>query len=408
MKEHHKSLLAVVLGAAALVGVLTAMYVFQGPRQALQVVRPQTDDCGARLQRIVSQYADSLGEVSVCVYDITADSAVFDYHADKALAPASCQKIVTTFAAYDHLVECRGAFSDSLFMAGHVDRSGTLHGRLIFRGSYDPLLYDFKAYAEAIRAKGISRIEGDIDLRLAVTERYENADIPLKALPILYRGRGTVEAELKKAISSAGIKMVAAPSEAPTLPPSEMTEELLHATPHTFSEVLTHMMQYSDNRAAEAVFICLGGGQHGGAAVVRESLLKFFPGLSEGQCRVVDGSGLSYNNRASARFLTELLRVSYTYGLLGHYLVNEALPRSGQSGTLIHRFKGTPAENSIRAKTGTLPKYPASSLAGYCQSGRGHLLVFTIISNGTPEQRNAAYSELAKRFENELCIAMCS
>jgi D-alanyl-D-alanine carboxypeptidase/D-alanyl-D-alanine-endopeptidase (penicillin-binding protein 4) len=60
-----------------------------------------------------------------------------------------------------------------------------------------------------------------------------------------------------------------------------------------------------------------------------------------------------------------------------------ALPIAGVDGTLRNRMRGTPAENNLRAKTGSLSS--AASLSGYVTSAAGERLVFSIIVNNYPE-----------------------
>ena len=57
----------------------------------------------------------------------------------------------------------------------------------------------------------------------------------------------------------------------------------------------------------------------------------------------------------------------------------DALPIAGVDGTLRSRFKGTAAENNLRAKTGTI-RY-VNALSGYVTSKAGEKLVFSIMLN---------------------------
>lgn len=431
-----------------------------------------------RLQHLTEHYRDSLGEMSICVWDITADSLLFAQHPDEALTPASCQKIITTFAAYDHLAEYNNAFTDSLLLLGKVDRHGAAKGDLVLKGSYDPLRYNFASFADALKEKGVKIIYGDLICQLHVQEKYENDDIPYESLPVLYKGADAVAADLRNQLAKVDIRITgrtrfvnpgtklsaptddakdcddkeaddkehadsaksakaakdakadkankdvarakadsdSAAEDGAPLPQTISTEgaTLLYAEGHTLEEIMTHLMQHSDNRSAEAVLFCLSQStgttqknEDMGVAIIRQSLEKFFPNLTEKQCHIADGSGLSYDNKCTSRLLVDLLRVSHNYGLLGHFLVTEAMPKSGSTGTLRRRMKGTPAEGNVVAKTGTLPLFPASSLAGYCQSTRGHLLAFCIISNGPKSRAGNGYINCAKRFENEFCIEMC-
>jgi D-alanyl-D-alanine carboxypeptidase/D-alanyl-D-alanine-endopeptidase (penicillin-binding protein 4) len=60
----------------------------------------------------------------------------------------------------------------------------------------------------------------------------------------------------------------------------------------------------------------------------------------------------------------------------------DALPIAGVDGTLRNRMRGTPAENNVRAKTGSLSS--AASLAGYVTTAGGEKLAFAIMVNNYP------------------------
>jgi len=63
-------------------------------------------------------------------------------------------------------------------------------------------------------------------------------------------------------------------------------------------------------------------------------------------------------------------------------VLREALPIAGVDGTLRNRFRGTVAENNVRAKTGSLSS--AASLSGYVTTAAGENLVFSIMVNNYP------------------------
>ena len=93
-----------------------------------------------------------------------------------------------------------------------------------------------------------------------------------------------------------------------------------------------------------------------------------------------DGSGLSRNDMVTADATVQLL----TYMSRHRYadVFRDALPIAGVDGTLRNRFKGTVAENNLRAKTGSLSS--AASLGGYVTTSAGERLVFTIMVNNYP------------------------
>jgi len=94
--------------------------------------------------------------------------------------------------------------------------------------------------------------------------------------------------------------------------------------------------------------------------------------------KVFDGSGLSRENRISARSVAELLlkiRNEPQY-----QAVYEGLPLSGKTGTLRKRFKeyGSAANGLVKAKTGWINT--SVTLAGYVEAGESEY-VFAVIAN---------------------------
>ena len=93
-----------------------------------------------------------------------------------------------------------------------------------------------------------------------------------------------------------------------------------------------------------------------------------------------DGSGLSRGDMVTAEASVQLLTFMSKHRYAGVF--RDALPIAGVDGTLRNRLKGTPAENNLRAKTGSLSS--ASSLAGYVTTAAGEKLAFAIMVNNYP------------------------
>ena len=93
-----------------------------------------------------------------------------------------------------------------------------------------------------------------------------------------------------------------------------------------------------------------------------------------------DGSGLSRNDMITADASVQLLTFMSRHRFADVF--REALPIAGVDGTLRNRLKNTPAENNLRAKTGSLSS--AASLAGYVTTLAGEKLVFSIMVNNYP------------------------
>ncbi|MDP3460164.1 MAG: D-alanyl-D-alanine carboxypeptidase, partial [Hyphomonas sp.] len=64
------------------------------------------------------------------------------------------------------------------------------------------------------------------------------------------------------------------------------------------------------------------------------------------------------------------------------------LPVGGQSGSLARRFRGTPLEGRVFAKTGTVQG--VNALSGFLIAASGETLVFSVIANDRPADSGSA------------------
>ncbi len=171
------------------------------------------------------------------------------------------------------------------------------------------------------------------------------------------------------------------------------------------AHLIKHMLKKSDNLIADSLLKKLGeyyfdtqGSWNNGRRAVREILTKK-TGIDFRQLSLVDGSGLSMDNRINAHAFIQLL--SYVY-LHAHYrdLLFEALPRAGLDGTLKHRLGNV--SGRVHAKTGSM--HGISGLAGYIETKAHHLLVFSILINDAKLGRNnqGAY----RLLEDRICASL--
>ena len=73
-----------------------------------------------------------------------------------------------------------------------------------------------------------------------------------------------------------------------------------------------------------------------------------------------DGSGLSRGDMITAEATVQLLTFMSRHRFANVF--RDALPIAGVDGTLRNRLRGTPAENNLRAKTGSLTCWPAGGV----------------------------------------------
>jgi PBP4 family serine-type D-alanyl-D-alanine carboxypeptidase len=139
------------------------------------------------------------------------------------------------------------------------------------------------------------------------------------------------------------------------------------------------MLKQSDNYVAETLLKELGaqiggvGTSAAGASIVLQDLTG--AGIDTSVAVLVDGSGLSLEDRISARALVGLLVVVHADESVGQ-LIDDALPVAGVDGTLHNRLVGTRLAGAVRAKTGTTDE--SSGVAGYL----GERYAFAVIENG--------------------------
>ena len=147
-------------------------------------------------------------------------------------------------------------------------------------------------------------------------------------------------------------------------------------------EILPMILKPSQNQIAEAFLRTLGlertgvGTTDSGRKVVERQFAEWK--IPPDGFVVRDGSGLSRNDYLSPEAIVNILDVMRRSP--NFQLFHDALPNAGVDGTIGSRMRGTPAENNLHAKTGTLPM--VRSLSGYVRTAGGRLLEFSILCNG--------------------------
>ena len=145
---------------------------------------------------------------------------------------------------------------------------------------------------------------------------------------------------------------------------------------------VAEMLKPSDNQMAESILRTVGRERSGdgtaaaGLAVVEGVLAGW--GIESGAISLSDGSGLSRYNRIAPNAMARLLRAMWRHPQYRVFF--DGLPVAAVDGTLRRRLSGTPAEENVRAKTGSLAS--ARALSGYLTDGSGETLVFSLMVNG--------------------------
>jgi D-alanyl-D-alanine carboxypeptidase/D-alanyl-D-alanine-endopeptidase (penicillin-binding protein 4) len=108
-------------------------------------------------------------------------------------------------------------------------------------------------------------------------------------------------------------------------------------------------------------------------------------GVPVDRATLVDGSGLSYENRVPPRVFVEALRLADRSFRFGPEFV-AALPIGAADGTLEKRAEA--AGDAVRAKTGLLTR--VTGLSGYARLADGRVAAFSILANGYRGSAEAA------------------
>jgi serine-type D-Ala-D-Ala carboxypeptidase/endopeptidase (penicillin-binding protein 4) len=333
----------------------------------------------------------------VVVVDLDSGKTVFARNPDLPLAPASNEKLALTYAA---LKELGPDFEFRTEVLGVGWQDGAVwHGSLVLKGYGDPTLSSLglKRLANQLAKAGIRQVTGHLFADESWFDTVRTAPgwkasffleecPPLSALvadgdlvgnrfalsPAISATAKFRQALRTAGITTGGISLRKAPSGAAPL--AQVDSDPL-------SDILTEMDHNSDNDVAELLLkdigaeVGTGGTTAAGDAVVIRSLAA--AGVSLAGVRIVDGSGLSLDDRLTARAVTSLLLLSWRDPDLRNVLWN-ALPVAGVSGTLQHRLLDGPAHGAVRAKTGTTDL--ASALSGYASDR----YAFSILQNGEP------------------------
>jgi D-alanyl-D-alanine carboxypeptidase/D-alanyl-D-alanine-endopeptidase (penicillin-binding protein 4) len=144
---------------------------------------------------------------------------------------------------------------------------------------------------------------------------------------------------------------------------------------------VAEMLKPSDNQMAESILRTVGmeargeGSAEAGLEVGRGVLAGW--GIEVGAIRQADGSGLSRFNRIAPNAMARLLRAMWRHDL--HDVFVGGMPVAAVDGTMRRRLSGTPAEENVKAKTGSLAM--ARALSGYLTDGSGETLVFSLMLN---------------------------
>jgi D-alanyl-D-alanine carboxypeptidase/D-alanyl-D-alanine-endopeptidase (penicillin-binding protein 4) len=225
-----------------------------------------------------------------------------------------------------------------------------------------------------LAGSGRLRVTGSVPLGSNETSLTASVDVPAQFFL----------QELHDTLVGAGIEIASAPvlwnQTATPIAVDPAHPVFAHRSP-PLSEFATVLMKASQNLYAETLLRTLGGqagseSTQAGQEVIRDVLTSW--GIPRDAYILADGSGLSRYNYVTADTIARILsRMAADPRDAANF--EATLPIAGKDGTLAHRMNGPPAENNVKAKTGSMSNVRA--LSGYVTTRDGEQLVFSIIAN---------------------------
>ncbi|MGH2916105.1 MAG: D-alanyl-D-alanine carboxypeptidase/D-alanyl-D-alanine-endopeptidase [Solirubrobacteraceae bacterium] len=357
------------------------------------------------LTRAMSQAGPASGAL---VLDLGTGSVLYARRAGVARPPASIEKLWTTTALLSRLSPDTRLHT-SVLGTGRL-RGGVWHGDLYLRGGGDPTFgeptfnhyYDddsgatTTALAAQLVARGIRRVTGRLYGDETLFDRRRGGlmtkylpDVPdfggqLSALTFDHgtTARGYNPAtfaarELALVLRGSHIHVTASRHDGRTPARAHL---LATVSSPTLSTMLRLMNVPSDDLFADlfakqlGVLFGSGGTISAGAEVISDTIASRF-GLHP---RILDGSGLSRDDRSSPLQIVTLLKALWRTPA-GRVLVS-SLPVVGRDGTVASIATKTPAAGRCVAKTGSLDD--VTNLAGYCAARGRRSLAFAIFADG--------------------------
>lgn len=386
---------------------------------ALPLEGPSPLDPTAVRSAVRADLADrDLGRhVLATVAPLRAGPPVLDLGKGTAV-PASTTKVVTAFAALfalgaDHV------FETTVVPSG--DRTVVLVGGgdpLLARGPDDEeSAYPDRAdvvtlarrTARELRREGTRRVRVEYDDSLfsgpAVNPTWEPDYVPdgvVAPTTALWVDEGRPESgsgrvadpsldaaeAFARALGDAGITVrgTPRPGQAPPLPP------IAEVRSAPLGQIVQRVLEVSDNEASEVLLRHVGLAQEdtGSIEAGRRGVRRILAanGVELRGSVLHDGSGLSRENRLHPQVLVDVLRLATEPDRPDLRPVLTGLPVAGFTGSLADRMDLGPPEGRgrVRAKTGTLTG--VTSLAGLATDLEGNAMVFVLMADRVPEDRD--------------------
>ena len=308
-----------------------------------------------------------LANPSMILIDAQNGEVIYEKNANSPRKPASTLKIFSAAATLRY-IDPSEVFRTSVSL-------GIKPKTIVIQGSYDPWISYIHYEAVKMHRTSLPRLAFNSLTAAKKANKGSARGLTVEYSELNTRDVANFKAFFRKRGYTPKFKRVST-SEAF----QDAGREIVASSSPPVSEILQFTMLWSDNVLADR--LARLAAKRAGNAFSEEGVAITFAqvlldlGIDPSRMVVADGSGLSRENRVSAKTMAELLfklRKDPQYELL-----YTSLPVGGVSGTLRNRFLTTApsAVGLIHAKTGTLNG--TVSLAGYIESAEREYIFVTV------------------------------
>ncbi len=348
--------------------------------------------------------------VTALVIDATTSNIVLDRNSTKAMTPASTIKLITAAAAIERLGASK-RFSTRVTQRGNV---------LTLVGGGDPTLTSGTAAHWRGKPAGVQRPASLEELAKLTASKLAGASGPfiVNIDKTLFAGSPLAKSWSASFVAGGYVAPVTGltvdfgvtKNDQPLHDPAKFAGqffvaklrklgvqvtfrkftknptdaiEVAHVDSATVTDIVERMLTTSNNTMAEYLshHVGLAAGDStfdGSAKAVAQTLNDL--GINTEGMALRDGSGLSHEDKVSARTLVDVLS-SAQHSKQQLWPILSGLPIAGVSGTLAKRFsRSDVGRGYVLAKTGTLSG--VVSLAGSAVDKNGDFLFFAVLANG--------------------------
>lgn len=343
------------------IGIISLLIISLNSASAIETLVPSENSA---LPSRFFYYATSvkLAGPGLIVIDPSTNSTLFDQASEAPRAPASIFKLISTFSALKY-IGSDFRFSTKIFKT-------SVKNTYVLDGDLDPWLTSDIKLAKENNQKYLP-------ILISKANKSNSKSIIIEHTGVFTRDLENLAKYLKARHIAVKFREVK-----PDIATSRATEEIATLVSVPVSEMVKFAILWSDNQLADrlaraAARIKSGSSDQTALQSTFIAALSEY-GINVAGLNAVDGSGLSRDNKVSARTIAEvLIQIRKDPLFLPIY---EGLPVAGKTGTLKKRFLTTApnAAGLVHAKTGFINT--TVSLAGFVTVGSKEY-VFAVIAD---------------------------